>query len=306
MSKRSLDKEFLDDLDNGILCGLVERIKRDSTLDLQFRGNYINVYYRGGAILKLEKKKDFYHASFDENYFEKDKKVIFKNEVITSEDMQSWIEQLPFIKQARDFHYDTKNTAERDFQQLIVRSNNYENTSNSSEFFITDMEYSGIGKIDLLGLEWSSSKRSSNSLQTKFAFIEVKFGNGAVKGTSGLKKHIEDIQEFVSEPRDKYIKLVEDTVEVFKQKRQLGLYKLGTNENEINLEHIEYTKPYFIVILADYKIKKDNLIVLLEELKIVESSKLDVRFATSSLMGYGLYSDNLLTVDELLELLSTK
>ena len=35
-------------------------------LDIQFRGNYINIYYLGGSLLKLEGRNSF---TFDENYF---------------------------------------------------------------------------------------------------------------------------------------------------------------------------------------------------------------------------------------------
>ena len=116
-------------------------IKKDSTLDLQFRSNYIDIYYRGGKVLNLTKNTRGYTAKIDKNYFQNEQ-VSFIENIQSANDMQTWISQLPLIKQARDFHYtENKNTAEREFQQLIIRSNNYERTSNSSDFFITDMEY---------------------------------------------------------------------------------------------------------------------------------------------------------------------
>ena len=216
--------------------------------------------------------------------------------------MQVWIDQLPLIKQARDFHYsEAKNTAEREFQQVIIRTNNYERTSNSSDFFITDMEYDNIGKIDLLALEWNSNNRSSNSLKTKFAFIEVKFGNGAVKGESGLNKHLDDIHNFIVNQRDEYLELVQDTEKVFKQKRELHLYNLGTNSNHIELQHIEHGKPYFIVLLADYKVKDNNLMDLINEIDVEKYNSMDIKFSVANLMGYGLYSNCLYNKNEILD-----
>ena len=53
---RSLSDEFLNDLkEGGRLEKLLERVKKDSTLDLQFRGNRIDIYYRGGTVLALTK-----------------------------------------------------------------------------------------------------------------------------------------------------------------------------------------------------------------------------------------------------------
>ena len=68
---RSLENSFMNDLEKGKLRFLLERIQRDSTLDLQFRGNYINIYYRGGVILELKTKGNNYKASINKKYFEK-------------------------------------------------------------------------------------------------------------------------------------------------------------------------------------------------------------------------------------------
>jgi len=298
--KRSLDEKFIDDLMNGKLKDLLKRIKEDSTLDLQFRGNYIDVYYRGGRILHLTKNTNGYITEIDENYF-KGQEIEFKKD-----DIESWLANLPEIKQARDFHYTLHtSTTEREFQQLITRTNNYERTSNSTDFFITDMEYSfNIGtnkKIDLIGIEWRSNQRSKNGLNTKFAFIEVKFGNDAVKGTSGLEDHLNDIQEYLTNHQSKYKELRDDTLEVFKQKRALGLYRFDKKGNPNEITKID-EKPYFIIILADYKNTSNNLYKLIEKIDLEKYEKdFDLRFSVSSFMGYGLYSDCLLTKAQILQ-----
>jgi len=43
---RKLSERFINDLLNGDLKELLDYIKRDNTLDLQIRNNYINIYYR--------------------------------------------------------------------------------------------------------------------------------------------------------------------------------------------------------------------------------------------------------------------
>jgi hypothetical protein len=308
---RSLSDDFLGDLknENGILKNLLDRIKKDSTLDLQFRSNYIDIYYRGGKVLNLTKNTRGYTAKIDKNYFQNEQ-VSFIENIQSANDMQTWISQLPLIKQARDFHYtENKNTAEREFQQLIIRSNNYERTSNSSDFFITDMEYDfkietadkKKGKIDLIGIEWHSSNRGKNSIKAKFAFIEVKFGNSAVSGKSGLHDHLNDITEYLVKHQEVYQDLRKDTLKVFQQKRELGLYNFGKDGNENQITEID-TKPYFIILLADYKNKQNNLYNLIEQINLEKyENHFDLRFSISSFMGYGLYSDCLLTKDEILK-----
>ena len=54
---RALSDEFLCKLNpekGGIYGPLVNRVRRDKDLDLEFRGNYINIYYQGHNIPVLD------------------------------------------------------------------------------------------------------------------------------------------------------------------------------------------------------------------------------------------------------------
>jgi len=68
---RELSKFFLENLksSSGILYPILHRVKQDNTLTLAIRDNYINIYYRGGSILKLiEQIHNSYQPSFDNRY----------------------------------------------------------------------------------------------------------------------------------------------------------------------------------------------------------------------------------------------
>ncbi len=68
---RKLSAKFMGDLvdSNGVLHPILPRVKKDHTLMLAIRENYINIYYRGGNILNLkEHHKGYYQASFDDQY----------------------------------------------------------------------------------------------------------------------------------------------------------------------------------------------------------------------------------------------
>ncbi len=68
---RELSKNFLFDLQspNGLLRPVFERVRQDHTLMLAIRDGYINIYYRGGNLIKVqEQSKGSYSSFFDKNY----------------------------------------------------------------------------------------------------------------------------------------------------------------------------------------------------------------------------------------------
>lgn len=57
MKLRALDEVFIKDLQVGKLKDFLERVKKDDTLCLEIRDNYINIYYRGGSLFKISPLK---------------------------------------------------------------------------------------------------------------------------------------------------------------------------------------------------------------------------------------------------------
>lgn len=60
---RKLSVKFMGDLVNpdGVLYPILTRVRKDHTLMLAIRENFINIYYRGGNILNIkEHNKGFY------------------------------------------------------------------------------------------------------------------------------------------------------------------------------------------------------------------------------------------------------
>ncbi len=65
---RKLDNEFITDLLTGCLANLLNYVKQDNSLDLEIRDNYLNIYYLGGSILRVNKNDHSYSFVFDYNY----------------------------------------------------------------------------------------------------------------------------------------------------------------------------------------------------------------------------------------------
>jgi hypothetical protein len=104
--KRELSETFLNDLknDSGLLHPILERLKQDHTLMCAIRGKYINVYYRGGNLLKVEKQgKDYYRTTFDDQYNKNGKNIPKTPAAIKSPgDAKAWVDAFPHLKEIMD------------------------------------------------------------------------------------------------------------------------------------------------------------------------------------------------------------
>ena len=129
---RELKQKFIDDLksDNGILKSLMEFIINDDSLEFMIRDNYVNIYYRGGNLLKIEPSNNTYKFTFDNKYLVYKTETNLPNTIIDNDILKQWIEILPFLKQNIDIYRTTKKSnLEREYQQLVVKESNELNKS---------------------------------------------------------------------------------------------------------------------------------------------------------------------------------
>jgi hypothetical protein len=308
---RALSDRFMGDLlnDNGLLHPILVRVKKDHTLMIAIRESYINIYYRGGNILRIqEQNKSFYRASFDKNYNFPGQELPDSPATITNkEDSDKWVSSFATRKNMMDEYFSKHSKPEREYQQVIARENNDSTISNESEYFISDIEFadSELGaRFDLLGIRWLTSQRK-NGNKCKAAFMEMKYGDGALEGTSGLLKHLQDFDTFISGNR--YHDLLVTMESQFNQLDQLGLLKFnkGTSNAKIKLDVKD--RPEVIFILADHNPRSTKLKTILrnERLDVYSQSvNFDLRFFVSSFAGYGLHADCMLDLAEFRDLLN--
>lgn len=276
---------------------------------LSIRQNYINIYYRGGSILRLKEKSDsIYSAFFDTDY---NKLGVHSPDLpVTIENMDAtrmWVDSFQDLKGIMDHYFSRYGKPEREFQQLVVRENNFSNIANQTEYFISDIEFAepSIGtRIDILALRWLTSQRQS-TCNCRPVLIEMKYGDGALNSDAGIFKHLQDLDALVSNS-DKYKNLIKTMEMQFNQLDELGLMIFNRHSNwkkvELNVEE----KPEIIFIFANHNPRNSNLKKILNNPCIDaydNSPEYDLKFCVASFAGYGLHADCMVTLSNFRELI---
>jgi hypothetical protein len=304
--QRKLSDEFMSALKEGELNAILKLVTNDDTLDLEIRDEYINIYYRGGSILKISSstKKDFFDYHFDEKYAKQQKP--YQESLNNTLNERDWNLFFPIAKQVMDLYFSKSQKSEREFQQLVVRENNYSPIANGTDYYIVDIEYDNHknARFDLIGVEWQSegSKRKlSGKYKPRLVLIEMKYGDKALTGNAGLEKHVDDIEEFLSNQQT-VDDFKSEMIKLFDQKRKLGLipklaYTKGNNRNEVN----EFAEEVdFAFLLANHDPASKKLGAELLNLSLTPS-KDKIKIITANFMGYGIYKDNVFTLNEFIK-----
>jgi len=293
---RGISKRFIDNLLYGKLSSILRFIKNDNTLDLEIREAYVNIYYRGGNALKITEKTGNYLYEFDKNYIKEDKESV-ANLLQGNIEKENWFNYFSTFKQLIDFYFSKNKKEEREFQQVVVRINNYSSISNSTDYFILDIEYDNHAnaRFDLVAIEWpsnASKRKLSKGYKPRLVVIEKKFGDRALSGSAGMNKHLLDFSRFISD-KNTVDRFKNEMLGVFKQKRELGLipclsqYK---NSNEVNKFDEEIGLAF---LLANHDAASSKLI---NELNSIDENP--ASFFVSNFSGYGLFKANLYSYEE--------
>lgn len=311
---RRLSQPFMDDLKSATLNPLLESVKADHTLSLNIRGNCVNIYYRGGSLLKItEKSKHRYNFEFDSKYLDSaglcrlgisPPAIISLPGRITTGDLdgvEKWVRHIPALQAAMNIWFGEHPHLEREFQQLVERMNN---RNTSTDYFICDIEYTNTKcrelRADLIALNWPSRsaerKRSDN---VKLAIIEMKHGDGALAGSSGLVAHINELDKKIGNTTITMTALGQEMVAVFNQRIELGLIESRTI-NSIPIK-INVSKPEdveYIILLSDHDPASSILLRELTKLKCAPPSHFTIKVALATFTGYGLFEENVYTLDQ--------
>jgi hypothetical protein len=294
---------------DGLLHPILERAKQDHTLMLSIREDYINIYYRGGNILRVkEQRSGFYSAFFDNKYNKTGlPSPVLPGTIESQNSARMWVESFQALKGIMDIYFSENSKPEREFQQLIARENNFSSIANLSEYFISDIEFadSDFGaRFDLLAIRWLASQRRNPS-NCRPALIEMKYGDGALSGNAGVLKHLQDINKLISN-RAKYEALIEMMEMQFNQLDELGLITFNRVANWTKIKLDFDVEPEIIFLFANHNPRSSMLSTILNNPEIEEYDHLpnfDIKFYVSSFAGYVLHAKSMVTLSQFRELL---
>ena len=294
---RSLGDNFLSALKDGCLAELTATVRSDATLCLELRGDRVNVYYRGGNLMELRQggqSAGEYFVSFDTNYFAAGEAIKLPGCTIRNlSDLDRWRAAWPGLKRAIDgWLSSTQTNVEREFQQLVVRDNNFGAIARDTDYYVCDIEFqSEHGRFDMIAVHWPSESAVRKQAHDRpLVFVEVKYGDSAL---TNLHAHLRDVNDFAADPH-RLARFKQDMVRVFNQKRELGLVDCGKD-----LQTFSGERPLLLLIFANHDPQKSVLSRLLRTLPA--SPHVDVHIATASFLGYGLYEQCVHSVPTVLE-----
>jgi hypothetical protein len=295
--KRLLSDTFIYDLLEGKLKGLLRYVKNDNSLDIEIRENYINIYYRGGNALKVTETNANNHDFYYNREYLSIASFLLKDTIDAYKSNSDWNSYFPAVKQAMDFYFTTYSKEEREYQQLVVRENNYSSIANSTDYFIVDIEYDNRknARFDIVAIEWQSKatiRKLMKGYKPKLVVIEMKYGDGSFRGSAGIGKHITDFNYFIANPQT-VAEFMEEMLGTFRQKRQLGLIPCLSGDQNSNVVTQFSDEIEMMFLIANHDPASS---ILQTELNSLDNH--NVKFIASNFTGFGLFKENVFDYEQ--------
>jgi hypothetical protein len=231
-------------LTTGFLATLRDSVAHDSDLNLEIRADYLNVYFKGNALLKLtEMSPARYRVDIHE---------LFRQGLTLPAELTDAPTTAQFVMAISQLKANISRTGDRsielEYVQLIIRANNHE-PRNNSDYFIVDREYVlPEGRFDLLGLYWARAGRRRNQ-EVPLCLFEAKFGLNNEIG----QLHAQ-LQRYYDALKPKAAQIAEEIDGIFHQKLALGLYDQGERVEAMQTLRVsrDMAQFQFVVLLVDY------------------------------------------------------
>jgi len=250
---RKLSDAFMADLQSGFLMDLPRAVIKDPDLNLEIREHYLSIYYKGNSLLKLKEAHGphvglaRYLREIHPKFLTDDVKVpeVFEDLRTT----QQFVKSIPALKRNIVAVTHGKQSLETEYEQLLIRANNFE-ARNNSEYFLIDRQYVvGTERFDLIGICWERRHRRRGQ-EVPLCLMELKFA---------LNPDIADVHDQLARYYDavttRVPRIAEEVEVVFRQKLALGLYRQSP-ERATAMETLTISRGLsqvkFILVLIDY------------------------------------------------------
>lgn len=242
---RKLSDEFMACLTSGFLAGLLQAVRTDQDLNLEIREGYLNIYFKGNSLLKLTESSPTNYKVGIHRAFTKG--LNLPSALRDAKTTASFLSSIPQLKQ--HIIKVGKSSLEIEYEQMIIRANNFE-PRNNSEYFILDRQYTlSVSRFDLTGIFWNRIRRRKHQ-EVDLCLMEVKYAlNQDIKDIhSQLTRYYEALKPISGQ-------IAEECETMFRQKLELGLYTQSPNRlaamKTLRISR-DFSRFQFIVILVDY------------------------------------------------------
>lgn len=277
--KRGLEEYFLADLKRGILSPLLNLVKESDDLILEIRENYLNIYYRGGSLFKVEASRNSevsYTFKWDAEYKNNEsfklsdkKKLSGPKKVTEISHCDEWVGINKNLKKVMDDWFRDHSKKEREIQQLIATRENV-----LADYILTDFEYQKVSKkrFDLIGVERENLVLTFLELKQGYSSLRTKINEKSE--SSGLAKHLKDMLCEIKNQESLEME-IRQAQRIYEQKRELGLTRFEIDFNKISKKSME-----ILFVLANFKTEGsrkysknlrnelDEILVILDKKKI--------------------------------------
>ena len=242
---RILSAAFMASLQSGHLAAITGAVQADHDLDLEIRSGYLNIYYKGNSLLKLaEARGDRYRVTIHPKFLSG---LALPAELNDAQSTEALVAAIPMLKQNIIVH--GRSSLEIEYEQMIIRANNFE-PRNNSEYFIIDRQYTvGAGRFDLTGIYWDRSHRRRNQV-VDLCLFEVKFA---------LNQDISEVDQQLARYHEAVVanaaQYAQECQSILRQKLALGLYVQSPARLEAMKTLTISRDParfQFILLLVDY------------------------------------------------------
>lgn len=242
---RKLSDRFMQSLTVGELKKIRQKAIDDPDIILEIRENYLNLYFKGKSLLKLVEAPS---GKFQVNIHPKFTEGLSVPAELNQETVSNFLEVVPAIKE--NILKNSNPSIEIEYEQLIIRANNFE-PRNNSEYFIVDRQVTAgeKGRFDLTGFYWPWLGRRRGQIVSPCLF-ELK---------AALNKDIQSLHEQIRRYYEAVFAHAEETAEsiesILHQKLELGLFQQPIARLEV-MKSLTISRDInqflFILILVDY------------------------------------------------------
>lgn len=218
--------------DNADLNALITYVCSDPDCNVEIRHNYLNCYYKGGSLFRMELKPRSAQKlafTFNAKYFHLKNMAhaeysdLEKWHAAKPCKPKEWLDHLPELKCVMDAWFAENPKAERGIQGRLVKQNVFANGKYQSvdiELAIPNNQQAG--RMDIIAV-----RREAEAGRYIPVIVELKHGMGAVSGKSGIGEHYKKTVGFLSGAVGDGLTgeayLIETIRRIWTSKKELGL-----------------------------------------------------------------------------------